>query len=35
MGSIPDHCNEVSCNLSAGEGSCLQFIKNHNTCEVQ
>lgn len=34
MGSVPDHCNKVSRNLSAGEGSCLPFIKNRNTCEV-
>lgn len=24
VGSVPDHCSKVTCNIIAGGGSCLQ-----------
>ena len=31
---LSDYCNKESCNLFAGRGSCFQFVKKCNTCEV-
>lgn len=34
MGSVPGHFNKMSCNLLAGRGPCLHFVKNATSVEL-